>query len=354
VNVSNPLSGTGHGAVDFYNFGCEIQNHISPNLNGDNWVVLTSSNIWNVPSLFDATEASGPQSMSQVTFLNPVGGGGAYAFLLDGAYTVNILGGYFNGGNSTAYPWAVGVENQVGHIWIDGFRTELRSGFLYGFPGATINESKVWVDAYRQNATTAQVFLDTGSYINNSSFTVDDYGGSSTNAPLVTAVTPCGVLNSTLFVGVHETFDVLGCAGGNNVIVNTNTGVTNTSGASVIATPTGVQQTLANPNLMGTIAVSQYFVPGATSPATSAYGARYVFGWTANGCGTGQPDFSLINGSDGCVLRYQQNTKVLHVGPTDSGTISGAGFTSGFTGTKTVGACVMTITNGIITNVTGC
>jgi hypothetical protein len=95
-------------------------------------------------------------------------------------------------------------------------------------------------------------------------------------------------------------------------------------------------------------------VPGATSPTTSGYGAGYIFGWAANACGTGQPDFPMTNQADGCVLRYQQNTKVLHIGPTDNGLIAGQGFTTGFTGTKIIGACVMTITKGIITNVTGC
>jgi hypothetical protein len=355
VNVSNPLSATGHGAVGFYNYGCEIENHIGINLNGDNWVVLTQDNVWSVSSVFDATQVTGPQSMSQLTFLHPTGGSEGIAFLLENAYTINVLSGYFNGGNSKAHPWSIEIMGQVGHLSITGFRTELREGFIHLAPAADINEARIWVDAYRQNATRPQIYLDKSAFINNSDITIDDYGGSATNAPLIGGVTPCAVSNSTLFIGIHETFDSFGCSGANNLVRNINSGYTNLSGPSLVASGAAAsQQILANPNRSGAIGVSQLYVPGATSPTTSAYGAGYVFGWAANACGTGQPDFAMTNQADGCVLRYQQNTRVLHIGPADNGIIAAQGFTTGFTGTKTVGTCVMTITNGVITNVTGC
>ncbi len=353
VLVSNPLSA--HGAVAFYNYGCEIENHVGINLNGDNWAVLTANNVWSVSSPFDSKQVTGLQSMSQLTFLHPTGGAGGYAFLLENAYTINILSGYFNGGHSTTHPWTIEIIGQAGHLSITGFRTEDREGFIHLAPGAILNEAKIWVDAYRTNATRPQIYLDKSAYIVNSDITVDDYGGSAVNAPLIGGVTACAVTNSTLFVGIHETFDPLGCPGANNVVRNINSGYTNFSGPSIVASGTpNSQQTLANPNLSGAIGVSQLYVPGATSPTTSAYGAGYVFGWAANACGTGLPDFAMTNQADGCVLRYQENTRVLHIGPTDNGLIAGQGFTTGFTGTKTIGACVMTITKGVITNVTGC
>ena len=100
-------------------------------------------------------------------------------------------------------------------------------------------------------------------------------------------------------------------------------GILQSGGGSVrLNAPTGAGVTMGPNGGCGLWLTTGLFIPGSTDGATA-------------GCpltlGNGTYPFSAVNATT-----FQ------------------SGFALGFSGTKTAGACVMTITGGIITNVTGC
>jgi hypothetical protein len=347
TNLTAPLPGVPGGAVGFYNYGCEVENHTNPQMNNYHQVVLTADNVWNVHSPFIA-ELTGSQSMSQVTLVQTNGGGAGYLLLIENAPDINVYGGYYNGQSSTAYPWSVGVMGtNNGRLNINSFRTEVRGGFIHMFAGSQLVEPKIYVGAYRSNATTAQIYEESGATIQQAELLVDDYGGSTTTAPLVQgAGGGCGVFNSRMTLGIHESISLGSCTGTPLAITDyddiANNAIWRVNSYSVFdnrGTSAGMQlwSGSASNGVNGIL-----YVPNATgnnpaSPA-SAYGAGYVWQVGTTPC-DGTPTWGLWNQADQCPLSlgWNENTKTLTVGQGANGQTDANTFDAG-TGYQIAGA----------------
>jgi hypothetical protein len=232
VQLTGTVSGTGHGNVALYNYGCEIEKHDNANLNADQLVVLTANNIWNVPSLFDVHQATGAQSMSQIDFIEPTGGTATGSFwTLDNAYSVQIFGGYHNGGHSTTYPWGFELYGQSGDIRVIGYRTENRSGFAHLHASAALVYSTIDYGLYRQGSPPEpSIQMDNSTTVNEVYFRADDYGGTPvTQAIYSCATSNCSFVNSQVQLGYWQTFDATHAIG--DAVQSANTGAEAYSGA---------------------------------------------------------------------------------------------------------------------------
>lgn len=208
VDLKPALSPTGHGTVAFYNHACEIQNHLAPQFNADQLVVLTSNNLWNVHSPFDGTEIEGSQSMSQVSFEQPSGATLGAFFTLENAYSIGIYGGYNLGASSRTNPWAFELYGQNGDLHVLGYRTELRGGFAHLHPNAALVYSTIDYGLYRSSATTPVLQLDDNASVSQLHLRADDYGGSPTPQPIYACATSrCSFSNSQLDTGYWQIFD---------------------------------------------------------------------------------------------------------------------------------------------------
>ena len=208
IDLKAALSPTAHGTVAYYNYACEIQNHLAPQFNADQLVVLTSNNLWNVHSPFDATQLEGSQSMSQISFEQAAGGTVGAFYTLENAYSIGIYGGYNLGASSGGYPWAFEVYGQVGDLHVIGYRTELRGGFAHLHPNARLVYSTIDYGLYRSAATTPVLQLDDNAIVSQLHLRADDYGGSPTPQPIYTCATArCSFANSQLDTGYWQTFD---------------------------------------------------------------------------------------------------------------------------------------------------
>lgn len=208
ANIGGGLNSTGHGSVAYYDYGCEIQSHTSGNLNADNLNVLTSLNLWNVPSLFDGTQLTGPQSMSQIVFVQPSGGTLGAFWVFDNAFTVSIVGGYNFGGFSVTQPYGVEVYGQLGDFKVFGYRTEGKAGFAHMNAGSKLIYSTLDASVFRNNTTLPVMRLEDGAVIEQTRLRLDDFGGSATVEPIYTCTTiSCAVNYSDISVGVNQTFD---------------------------------------------------------------------------------------------------------------------------------------------------
>jgi hypothetical protein len=217
---NNPHVLGGRGTVGYYNHACEIQQNSMDHFEADRFFVLTSGNIDHVSSLFDPHDDRTVRSMSAIDVISIAGGTfGAFAEL-DNAYSINFIGGYGLGGNSTTHPYAFEIDpGQSGRIRIDGMRVEQKGGIVYVAPGAILNEPYINVDVYRVNATQPQIYLGAGSSLQAADMVrSDDYGASSVVVPLIDGGAGCIVSGSNLRLGIWESLGTCQLSGAGNII----------------------------------------------------------------------------------------------------------------------------------------
>jgi hypothetical protein len=210
----------GRGSVGYYNHACEIQQHLMDHLEADRFFVFTSSNIDHVSSLFDPHDDQTTQSMSAIDVISLSGGTvGAFAEM-DAAYSINFLGGYGLGGDSTTHPYAFEFDSgQSGRFRSDGFRVEAKGGAAYVSPGGTLIEPYINMDLYRDNHTQPGIFLGAGASLKDADMVrIDDYGASSVIVSLVDGGTGCFVGGSNLRIGVWENLGTCQLSGAGNTI----------------------------------------------------------------------------------------------------------------------------------------
>jgi hypothetical protein len=210
----------GRGSVGYYNHACEIQQNLMDHFEADRFFVFTSANIDHVSSLFDSNDDQGAQSMSAIDVISIAGGTlGAFAEL-DNAYSINFIGGYGLGGNSTTHPYAFEFDpGQSGRFRVDGLRIEQKGGLAYVSPGTTLIEPYINVDLYRVNATQPGVYLGAGSSLQAADMLrIDDYGASSVVVPLVDGAAGCVVSGSNLRLGIWENLGTCQLSGAGNII----------------------------------------------------------------------------------------------------------------------------------------
>jgi hypothetical protein len=210
----------GRGSVGYYNHACEIQQHLMDHIEADRFFVFTATNIDHVSSLFDVHDDQTMQSMSAIDVISLSGGtAGAFAEM-DAAYSINFIGGYGLGGNSTTHPYAFEFEGgQSGRIRVDGFRVEAKGGAAYVSPGGKLIEPYINMDLYRNNATQPGIFLGAGASLQDADMVrIDDYGASSVIVPLVDGAAGCGVTGSNLRIGVWENLGTCQLSGAGNTI----------------------------------------------------------------------------------------------------------------------------------------
>ena len=158
--------------------------------------------------------------MSAIDVISLSGGtAGAFAEM-DAAYSINFIGGYGLGGNSTTHPYAFEFEGgQSGRIRVDGFRVEAKGGAAYVSPGGKLIEPYINMDLYRNNATQPGIYLGAGASLQDADMVrIDDYGASSVIVPLVDGAAGCGVTGSNLRIGVWENLGTCQLSGAGNTI----------------------------------------------------------------------------------------------------------------------------------------
>jgi hypothetical protein len=347
INMVGAVSATGKGSVAFYNYGCEIENHVGVSFHADQLTVLTSGNIWNVPSLFDGTQLSGAQSMSQLTFVQPDGGTGTGAFwTLDNTYTVSIFGGYNNGGGSTTYPYAFEIFGQSADIRVIGYRTELRTGFAHINTGGKLVYSTIDYGLYRSGVAGPTILLEDGASVSQVNLRADDYGGSPTAQPIYSCVTSnCSFANSTVQLGYWQTFDPTHSS--STVTQAVNGGAMGFSGPFTWTTARWITGTDLN-----TVTACGYYDGASMKNGPAAFGSKYM-------------RVQVVCSADAEFLNQvaydmsEAGTNTSYIRNRNSGTwgawqlVAAPGIV-GFSGTKTVGSCVMTFANGIVTGISGC
>jgi hypothetical protein len=210
----------GRGSVGYYNHACEIQQHLMDHIEADRFFVFTATNVDHVSSLFDVHDDQGTQSMSAIDVISLSGGtAGAFAEL-DNAYSINFIGGYALGVNSTTHPYAFEFDpGQSGRFRADGLRVEAKGGAAYVSAGAKLMEPYINMDLYRNNATQPGIFLGAGASLQDADMVrIDDYGASSVIVPLVDGAEGCGVAGSNLRIGVWENLGTCQLSGAGNTI----------------------------------------------------------------------------------------------------------------------------------------
>jgi hypothetical protein len=347
VHMTGAVSATGKGTVAFYNYGCEIENHIGVDLNADQLTVLTSQNLWNVPSLFDGTQSKGAQSMSQLTFLQPVGGTAAGAFwTFENAYTVSILGGYNHGGPSPTYHYAFEIFGQSADIRVIGYRTELRPGFAHINAHGKLVYSTIDYGLYRGGLEAPAILLDDDAGVSQINMRADDYGGTPTPQPIYSCVTNnCSFANSTVQLGYWQTFDPTHSS--STVTLAVNGGTMGFTGPFTWTTAKPITGTDLN-----TVTACGYYDGANMKNGPASFGSKHIRVQVVCSADSGYLNQVVYDMSEAATnTSYIRNR---NSGKWGEWQLVAAPGVTGFNGTKTVGGCVMTFANGIVTGISGC
>jgi hypothetical protein len=208
----------GRGSVGYYNHACEIEQHLLFVIAADRAIVLTSTDIDHVSSLFDAHDDQTTQSMAGNYIISPSFTSFGPFVEFDNAYSSEVLGGYGFGGNSPSHPWSFEFDGgQSGIIRLDGFRTETKAGGVY-IAGALVGPY-ISIHVFRANQTTAQVYLASGATLRYADMVrVDDFGGSSVPTALIDGAAGCDIQGSNIRIGVWETLGTCQLSGVANTI----------------------------------------------------------------------------------------------------------------------------------------